>query len=66
MTTVAVLGTTGMLGNSVVQEFAKFDGELIGSARNKQTDERLAKVFYLMRIRMTYPNHWLSWGKAIL
>ena len=47
MTTVAVLGTTGMLGNSVVQEFAKFDGELIGSARNKQTDERLAKSFLL-------------------
>ena len=47
MTTVAVLGTTGMLGNSVVQEFAKFDGELIGSARNKQTDERLAKSFFL-------------------
>ena len=36
-----------MLGNSVVQEFAKFDGELIGSARNKQTDERLAKSFLL-------------------
>ena len=47
MTTVAVLGTTGMLGNSVVQEFAKVDGELIGSARNKQTDERLAKSFLL-------------------
>ena len=47
MATVAVLGTTGMLGNSVVQEFAKYDGELIGSARNKQTDKRLARSFSL-------------------
>jgi len=47
MATVAVLGTTGMLGNSVVQEFAKFDGELIGSNRNKQTDKRLARSFLL-------------------
>jgi dTDP-4-dehydrorhamnose reductase len=47
MATVAVLGTTGMLGNSVVQEFAKFDGELIGSTRNKQTDKRLARSFLL-------------------
>ena len=36
-----------MLGNSVVQEFAKFDGELIGSARNKKTDDRLASIFPL-------------------
>jgi dTDP-4-dehydrorhamnose reductase len=47
MATVAVLGTTGMLGNSVVQEFAEFDGELIGSTRNKQTDKRLARSFLL-------------------
>lgn len=47
MSTVAVLGTTGMLGNSVVQEFSRFAGELIGSARGIINDDRLARSFSL-------------------
>lgn len=36
-----------MLGNSVVQEFNEFNGELIGSARSRVSDKRLSKSFFL-------------------
>ncbi len=63
MATVAVLGTTGMLGNSVVQEFVNFDGELIGSTRSNKTDERLARSFSLDANSNSLPKSLAELGK---
>ena len=64
MATVAILGTTGMLGNSVVQEFVEFDGELIGSTRNKQTDKRLAISFSLDANSSELPKPLIDLGEG--
>jgi dTDP-4-dehydrorhamnose reductase len=47
MSTVSILGSTGMLGHSVVQEFAGFAGTLIGSSKRVETNSLLHQSFFL-------------------
>jgi len=47
MSTVSILGSTGMLGHSVVQEFAGFAGTLTGSSKRAETNSLLHQSFFL-------------------
>ena len=47
MSTVSVLGSTGMLGYSVVQGFAGFEGTLTGSTKRVDANPFLGQSFFL-------------------
>ena len=47
MSTVSILGSTGMLGHSVVHAFSGFKGTLIGSAQRNDANPLLAQSFFL-------------------
>jgi dTDP-4-dehydrorhamnose reductase len=47
MSTVSILGSTGMLGHNVVQGFAGFSGTLTGSSKLVETNSPLHQSFFL-------------------
>jgi len=47
MSTVSILGSTGMLGHSVVQAFSGFTGTLSGSTKRNDANPLLAQSFFL-------------------
>ena len=47
MSTVSILGSTGMLGSSVVQVFSGFDGTLIGSTKRNDPNPFPGQSFFL-------------------
>lgn len=47
MSTVSILGSTGMLGYSVGQAFSEFNGTLIGSTKRVDTNPFLGESFFL-------------------
>ena len=47
MSTVSILGSTGMLGYSVGQAFSGFNGTLIGSTKRVDTNPFSGKSFFL-------------------
>jgi len=47
MSTVSILGSTGMLGSSVGQVFSGFDGAVVGSTKRNDPDPFLDQSFFL-------------------
>ena len=62
MATVTILGSTGMLGSSVVQEFANFAGSLHGSLRSREINPLLHKSYSLDAADQDLPEELKSLG----
>ena len=64
MSTVSILGSTGMLGYSVVQGFAGFEGTLIGSTKRVDANPFLAQSFFLDATSRELPKSLHQLGPA--
>jgi dTDP-4-dehydrorhamnose reductase len=64
MSTVSILGSTGMLGHSVIQGFAGFAGTLNGSSKREDTNPLLHESFFLDATERELPSALHKLGPA--
>jgi dTDP-4-dehydrorhamnose reductase len=64
MSTVSILGSTGMLGHSVIQGFAGFAGTLNGSSKREDTNPLLHESFFLDATERELPSALHKLGTA--